>query len=42
MDDTFRRGPLLLLAGRANRPLAAEIGQILREELRVGDDPKLC
>ena len=31
MDDTFRRGPLLLLAGRANRPLAAEIGQILQE-----------
>ena len=27
MDDTFRRGPLLLLAGRANRPLAAEIGE---------------
>lgn len=25
MDDTFRRGPLLLLAGRANRPLAEEI-----------------
>jgi len=25
MDDTFRRGPLLLLSGRANRPLAAEI-----------------
>ncbi|HAT17564.1 MAG TPA: hypothetical protein DCS76_07215, partial [Gemmatimonadetes bacterium] len=32
MDDTFRRGPLLLLAGRANRPLAAEIGQILGED----------
>ena len=31
MDDTFARGPLLLLAGRANRPLAAEIGQILQE-----------
>ena len=31
MDDTFRRGPLLLLAGRANPPLAAEIGQILGE-----------
>jgi len=27
MDDTYRRGPLLLLAGRANRPLAAEIGE---------------
>ncbi len=31
MDDTFRRGPLLLLGGRANRPLAAEIGKILKE-----------
>ena len=31
MDDTYRRGPLLLLAGRANRPLAAEIGEILGE-----------
>ncbi len=29
MDDTFRRGPLLLLAGRANRPLAVEIGDII-------------
>lgn len=29
MDESFRRGPLLLLAGRANRPLAAEIGEIL-------------
>jgi len=29
MDDTFRRGPMLLLAGRANRPLAREIGDIL-------------
>jgi len=29
MDDTFRRGPLLLLAGRANRPLAGEIGEII-------------
>lgn len=29
MDDTFRRGPLLLLAGRANRPLASEIGEII-------------
>jgi ribose-phosphate pyrophosphokinase len=27
MDDTFRRGPLLLLSGRANRPLAHEIGE---------------
>lgn len=29
MDDTFRRGPLLLLSGRANPPLAEEIGQRL-------------
>jgi len=29
MDDTFRRGPLLLLAGRANPPLALEIGELL-------------
>jgi ribose-phosphate pyrophosphokinase len=29
MDDTYRRGPLLLLAGSANRPLAAEIGEII-------------
>lgn len=29
MDDTFRRGPLLLLSGRANEPLAREIGQAL-------------
>ncbi|MEQ9399777.1 MAG: ribose-phosphate pyrophosphokinase [Longimicrobiales bacterium] len=33
MDDTFRRGPLLLLSGRANRPLAAEIGE------RIGKSP---
>ena len=26
MDDTYRRGPLLLLSGRANRPLARAIG----------------
>jgi ribose-phosphate pyrophosphokinase len=31
MDDTFQRGPMLLLAGRANRPLAQEIAEILRE-----------
>ena len=31
MDDTYRRGPLLLLAGRANRPLASEIGDIIGE-----------
>jgi len=29
MDDTYRRGPLLLLAGRANRPLASEVGEII-------------
>lgn len=29
MDDTFQRGPLLLLSGRANRPLAEEIGELL-------------
>jgi ribose-phosphate pyrophosphokinase len=33
MDDTFRGGPLLLLAGRAHRPLAAEIGE------RIGRSP---
>ena len=27
MDDTYGRGPLLLLSGRANRPLALEIGE---------------
>ena len=31
MDDT-RGGPLLLIAGRANRPLALEIGRILGED----------
>lgn len=31
MDDIYRRGPLLLLAGRANRPLAMEIGELLGE-----------
>ena len=30
MDDTYRRGPLLLLSGRANRPLAEAIGAELR------------
>jgi ribose-phosphate pyrophosphokinase len=33
MDDTYQRGPLLLLSGRANRPLAAEIGE------RIGTSP---
>ena len=31
MDDTYRRGPLLLLSGRANRPLVSEIGGIIGE-----------
>ena len=31
MDDTFRGGPLLLLAGRANGPLAEEVAQLLGE-----------
>ncbi|MFV2007146.1 MAG: ribose-phosphate diphosphokinase [Longimicrobiales bacterium] len=34
MDDTYGRGPLQLLAGRANRPLAMEIGKILGEDPR--------
>lgn len=29
MDDTFSRGPLLLLGGRANRPLVQEIGELI-------------
>ena len=29
MDDTYQRGPMLLLAGRANRPLADEIAEHL-------------
>ena len=29
MEETLGRGPLLLLSGRANRPLADEIGEIL-------------
>jgi ribose-phosphate pyrophosphokinase len=29
MDDTYRRGPLLLLSGRANQPLAEEIGELI-------------
>lgn len=31
MDDTYKRGPLLLLAGRANQPLANEIGALIGE-----------
>ncbi|MEX0837550.1 MAG: ribose-phosphate diphosphokinase, partial [Gemmatimonadota bacterium] len=27
MDDTYARGPLLLLSGRSNRPLSVEIGE---------------
>ena len=33
MDDTYRRGPLLLLNGRANRPLATEICD------KIGESP---
>lgn len=33
MEDPSGRGPLLLLAGRANRPLAREIGGILGEDV---------
>ena len=29
MDDTYRRGPLLLLSGRSNRPLSSEIGELI-------------
>lgn len=29
MEENFVRGPLLILSGRANRPLAREIGQLL-------------
>ncbi len=29
MEETFGRGPMLLLSGRANRPLAQEIGKLL-------------
>ncbi|MEX1258196.1 MAG: ribose-phosphate pyrophosphokinase [Gemmatimonadota bacterium] len=29
MEETFGRGPLLLLSGRANRPLSEEIGRML-------------
>jgi len=33
MDDTHGRGPMLILSGRANRPLAEEIGELLGEEV---------
>ena len=36
MDDTYGRGPLLLLSGRANRPLALEIGE------RIGKSPDVA
>jgi ribose-phosphate pyrophosphokinase len=29
MDDLYSRGPLLLLSGRSNRPLAMEVGELL-------------
>jgi ribose-phosphate pyrophosphokinase len=31
MDDTYRRGPLLLLSGRASKKLAADIGEKIGE-----------
>ena len=31
MEDTYRHGPLLLLSGRANFPLAREIAEKLGE-----------
>ncbi len=33
MDETFGRGPLLLLSGRANQPLAEEIGKVLKKSV---------
>ncbi len=33
MDETFGRGPLLLLSGRANKPLAEEIGKVLKKSV---------
>jgi ribose-phosphate pyrophosphokinase len=33
MEDTYGRGPLLILSGRANRPLADEVGQLLKEDV---------
>ncbi len=33
MEEAFGRGPLLLLSGRANEPLAEEIGQILGQKV---------
>lgn len=37
MEETFGRGPLLLLSGRANRPLAEEIGQILGKSVDTAE-----
>ena len=34
MEDTYRHGPLLLLSGRANFPLACEIAE------KLGESPK--
>ncbi len=36
MAESFEKGPLLLLSGRANRPLAEEIGKILHEDVDAG------
>jgi ribose-phosphate pyrophosphokinase len=33
MDETHGRGPLLILSGRANRPLSEEIGQLLDQKV---------
>ena len=33
MDDTFKQGSSLILAGRANRPLASEIGDLLQQDV---------
>jgi ribose-phosphate pyrophosphokinase len=33
MEETFGRGPLLLLSGRANEPLSKEIGQLLGQKV---------
>jgi len=33
MDDTHGRGPMLILSGRANRPLAEEIGELLGQQV---------
>ncbi len=33
MDETHGRGPLLILSGRANRPLSEDIGQLLNQKV---------